>query len=96
MFLYEINMRIQNKNIDINLDHLDLDITLTADGGIEQILIDGRQPKNNETTVINDNLREIQNEIGFRWMENERNKHCGLSRKDIHEGHPISHTQYFG
>lgn len=78
MSLYEINMRVYNQNIDFDAEHFDLEITLTADGGIEQILIDGREPENDEITVINDNLREIQYEIGFRWLENERNKHYEL------------------
>ena len=76
--LYNIEMRIQNSNIDVyDLEYLDLEITPTADGGIDEILIDGREPSDKETTIINDNLREIQNEIGFRWLENERNKHYG-------------------
>ena len=73
--LYSTEMTIQNSRIEIHdIDHLDLEITLTADGGIEQILIDGKQPEGNEITVINDNLREIQNEIAWRCGKNGYSK----------------------
>ena len=77
--LYSIEMTIQNSRIEIHdIEYLDLEITLTADGGIENIWIDNRSPTSEETIVINDNLREIQYEIGFRWMENEQNKYYGM------------------
>ena len=61
--LYSINMRIINSNIDIDIEHLDLEISLDAGGGIEGIKIDDREPTSIESQVIADNLREIQKEI---------------------------------
>ena len=71
--LYSIEITIQNSRIEIHdIDYLDLEVTLTADGGIEQILIDGKAPSEIESIVVQDNIRKIQNEIAWRWYEDQK------------------------
>lgn len=72
--LYSINMQIINNNVDLDIESLDLEINLDAGGGIEGIKVDDREPTDIEIQIINNNLVEIQEEVGFRWMEDQKYK----------------------
>lgn len=73
--LYNIDMRLENSDIDIDIEYLDIEVYLLPDGSIDGILIDGKLPTFKQAKIINDNLRIVQEEVGYRWMEHEKNKH---------------------
>ena len=69
-----IEMTIHNKEIQLNIESLEVEICTDAAGGIENITVDGQEPSECELIVIRDNMHKIQSEVAYQWMENERNK----------------------
>ena len=62
----QIEMIIQNKEIQLNIESLEIEVQVSADGGIENITVDGQEPSEVEAILIRDNMREIQEESAWR------------------------------
>jgi len=66
------DMIINNRDIQINIEELEITIQANSGGAIEGVTIDGRSPSDIEEIVIRDNNREIQEHVS--WELHQHNK----------------------
>ena len=66
------DMIIKNKDIQINIDELEITIQANSGGTIEGVTVDGHSPSDIEEIVIQDSSREIQEHVS--WELHQHNK----------------------
>ena len=67
-------LTIYNKEIQINMIDLEIEVQVDSEGGIENITVDGQEPSEIESMIINDNMYEIQEEVDYQQHEAQRHK----------------------
>ena len=72
--IMKIYLTVLNKEIQINMIDLEIEVQVNSEGGIENITVDGQKPSEIESMIINDNMYEIQEEIDYQQHEAQRHK----------------------